>query len=64
MTNVYMSNLEVYDNADYGIHMDTVFNVRLHSLHVYHNCLSKKQGCVEVKCFGPQCDVNVNAPAE
>lgn len=64
MTNVYMSNLAVYDNADFGIHMDTVFNVRLHNLHVFHNCLSGKPGCGEIKCFGPQCDVQLNAPAE
>lgn len=61
MSNVYMSNLEVYDNADYGIHMDTVFNVKLHNLHVHHNCLSRKSGCSEIKCFGPQCDVHVEA---
>ncbi|MBU9817971.1 right-handed parallel beta-helix repeat-containing protein [Rahnella sp. C60] len=64
LINVYMSNLDVYNNADYGIHMDTVFNVRLHNMHVYHNCLSGKPGCQQIKCFGPQCDIHLNAPAE
>ncbi|HBH69029.1 MAG TPA: hypothetical protein DDY50_12075 [Erwinia persicina] len=64
MINVYMSDLTVYDNADYGIHMDRLFNVRLHNLHVYHNCLSGKPGCQQIKCFGPQCDIHPNAPAE
>jgi len=64
LINVYMSNLEIYDNADYGIHMDSVFNVRLHDLHLSHNCLSNKPGCVAIKCYGPQCDVNEHAPAE
>ncbi|NEH20509.1 hypothetical protein GQQ13_18845 [Pantoea agglomerans] len=64
MINVYMSNLEVYDNADYGIHMDTVTNVRFNNLHVFHNCLSGKAGCVQIKCFGPTCDVHPDVPAE
>jgi polygalacturonase len=64
LINVYMSDLEVHDNADYGIHMDTVFNVRLHNMHVYHNCLSGKPDCQQIKCFGPQCDVHLNALAE
>lgn len=64
LKNVYMSNLAVYDNADYGVHMDTVFDVRLHNLDVYDNCRSGKPGCAEIKCYGPQCDINYHAPEE
>lgn len=64
LKDVYMSNLDVYGNADYGIHMDTVLNVRLHKLNIHDNCRSGEPGCVQIKCFGPQCDINLNARAE
>lgn len=64
LVNIYLGNLEVHDNADHGIHMDNVRDVRFHNLHVYHNCLNSTNRCEEIKCYGPECGINYNAPAE
>ena len=64
LTNVYMGNLDVHGNADDGLNFDTVYNVRLHNLDVKHNCRSGKAGCMAIKCYGPQCQINYHAPAE
>lgn len=61
--NVYFENLSIYENADHGIHVDNVYNMRLHNMDVHDNCLIPEGACGDIKCY-QYCEVDWEAPQE
>lgn len=64
LNNVYFEGLAVYDNADHGIHVDIVKNMRLHNVDIRDNCANSVGACAAAKCYGDTCDWDLEAPKE
>lgn len=65
LINVYFEGLSVYNNADHGVHVDYVTDMRMHNMDIRGNCANSSGACAAVKCYsdGP-CELNADAPKE
>lgn len=62
--NAYLENLNIYDNADHGIHMDNIYDMRMHDMNVHDNCANSHGACAAIKCYEKVCDIDYDAKEE
>lgn len=63
LNNVYFEGLVVTGNADHGLHMNDVVNLRGHNLTIEGNCAIPNGLCRPISCFGT-CDFDLDARKE
>ena len=56
LENVYFEGLVVEDNADHGIHMNNVVNMRGFDITSRNNCQNFLGACNDIRCYGGPCD--------
>ena len=56
MENAYFEGLVVEGNADHGIHMNDVVNMRGFDITSRNNCQNPLGACSDIRCYGSPCD--------
>ena len=56
MANAYFEGLVVEGNADHGIHMNDIVNMRGFDITSRNNCQNPLGACNDVRCYGSPCD--------
>ncbi len=56
LENVYFEGLVVEDNADHGIHMNNVVNMKGFDITSQNNCQNFLGACNNIRCYGSPCD--------
>lgn len=59
----YIENLRITENADHGLHMNLVSNLRGYNLDIFNNCRIPNGGCQESACYGG-CTVDLTSDRE